>query len=44
MSLAVLLLPYAHLTVTIQFYENISFITPKQVVFWYIFTYKKEEK
>ena len=43
MSLAVVIeAHYLNITVAIQFYDNMSFITPKQVVFWYILIYKKE--
>lgn len=26
------------ITVTLQFYDNMTDITPQQVIFWYIFT------
>lgn len=34
---------HSNTTVTIRFYDNILFITPKKVVFGYIFSYKKEK-
>jgi len=37
MSLVVVAkLQHSNITVIIQFYDNMSFITPKKVVFWYI--------
>jgi len=43
LAIAIIALPL-NTTVTIQFYDNMIYITPYQVIFWYISSYIKEDK